>query len=160
MTNKEEADMSTAKVPNPDSEEQRIQDAAFRARLSVEPWWELSKVLSSIIAETTRLCTTLAIPIVEVKVLWLSHLVVFGIVMDLHDEWHSDPAEARRLRSRWEMLNGTLLSRGIASSQVRALVITGMEDWFHITELRQLLATMQAFDNAFRGRYCDSPQAK
>src|SRR6266699_3519663 len=70
-----------------------------RARLATRPWWEVADLLASDIRFTTQLCTTLTLPIAEIKALWLLHLETFEIFKTLHEAWHSEPPLANRMAS-------------------------------------------------------------
>ncbi len=151
-------------VPASDPEQQRRlcdlidSEAALRERLSGHTWWELADTLALAITTITQLCATRALPVAEIKALWLTLLRVLNIVTELEAEWKS--AELARLRLIWPEIDQALRDRGVDSLPARQQIFVEMNDWFHRQELRRLHAAMRAFRKAFYGRTCTSPQAK
>src|SRR5713226_3970504 len=80
-------------VPAPDPEQQRPlyelidSEASLRVHVSGRAWWELADILAEAITTVTQLCATQALPIAEIKALWLALLRVFNIVLELEAEW-------------------------------------------------------------------------
>ena len=137
--------------------------AASRRRSAALPWWELADTFASEINSATQLCETLALPIAEIKALWLCLLRCLPIITGLREKWRSDPAEMGRLHMLWETIAQELRASGIHSQQVITQIIVGRNDWYHLKELCRLQASVQAFNNfnkAFHGRGGNSPQAK
>ena len=89
-------------------------EADFRGHLSAHPWWEVANMLASAINEATELCNNRALPIAEIKTLWLACLKALKIVMDLREQWRSDPVEVGRLHSAWSIIAQDAASQGCA----------------------------------------------
>lgn len=134
--------------------------ASSRARLSTRPWWELANLLASAIRWTTQSCIVLALPIAEIKALWLWHSEVFSVVKELHDKWRADPVETKRLNSIWQSIDRQLRDKGVVSAEARTRNIIRMDDWYHTAEMRQLQAAIQGFAKALHGRDQTSAQAR
>jgi hypothetical protein len=135
-------------------------EAELRESWSARPWWEVADVITASIADTTELCASQTLPIVEVKALWLAQLRAQKIILDLRDEWRSDPAEMRRLHSTWRSIAQELRSKGVESRQEITEITLAMSDWYRVKPLRRLQAAIQAFRDAFYCRNPNSPQAK
>jgi hypothetical protein len=151
-------------IPAPDPEQQRRlcelidTEAALRERLSGHVWWTLADTLASAITTLTQLCAARALPVAEIKALWLAVLRVLKVVTEMETEWRS--AEPARLRLVWQEIDQELRDRGVESLRARQQTFVEMNDWFHRQELRRLHAAIQGFRKAFYGRKCTTPQAK
>jgi len=126
-------------------------EAAFRERLSVYPWWELADELTAEIDATARLCRTFTLPLVEIKALWLSHCIVFQLILERADEWISQrrPMEAQEINSR-----------RADSPQAKQELFNDLVKQRHLPELCKLRAAMEAFAKEFQNRGNDSAQTK
>jgi hypothetical protein len=91
--------------------------AGLRARLSSDPWWKVADQLACDIAITTQFCAIRALPLAEIKALWLTHLSVFNIIMQAEEEW--SPTQIARLRVIWRERDQKLRAGGANSVRDR-----------------------------------------
>jgi hypothetical protein len=111
-------------------------EADFRGHLSAHPWWEVANMLASAINKATELGNNRALPIAEIKTLWLAYLKAPKIVTDLREQWRSDAVEVGRLHSAWSIIAQTLRARGVHSQAAITRAIIERSDWHHLEDLR------------------------
>jgi hypothetical protein len=103
-------------------------------RLLAHAWWEWVDGVAASINHLTEHCRSRALPIAEIKMLWLALQNLLKSIFNLRTKWLSDASQ-------------TPCPKALTDEDL------------HKAQLRRLLAAMQAFEQAFRQRGQNSSQA-